>query len=34
MTYTTVVIVFLTIMTALVTGMDIGFAKLVTWVFA
>jgi len=33
-TYTTVVIVFLTIMTALVTGMDIGFAKLVTWVFA
>ena len=33
-TYTTVVIVFLSVMTALVTGMDIGFAKLVTFVFA
>ena len=33
-TYTIVVIIFLTIMTALVTSMDIGFSKLVTWVFA
>ena len=33
-TYTTVVIIFVSIMTALVTGMDIGFSKLVTWVFA
>ena len=34
MTYTTVVIVFVSVMVALVAGMDIGFAKLVTWVFA
>ncbi len=33
-TYTTVVIVFVSVMTALVTGLDIGFAKLVTWIFA
>lgn len=33
-TYTTVVIIFVSVMVALVTGMDIGFAKLVTWVFA
>ena len=33
-TYTSVVIVFVSVMVALVTGMDIGFAKLVTWVFA
>jgi preprotein translocase subunit SecE len=33
-TYTTVVIIFVSIMTAIVTGLDIGFSKLVTWVFA
>ena len=33
-TYTAVVIVFVSIMTAIVTGLDIGFGKLVTWVFA
>ena len=33
-TYTAVVIVFVSIMCALVTGLDIGFGKLVTWVFA
>ncbi|CAA9234486.1 MAG: Protein translocase subunit SecE [uncultured Corynebacteriales bacterium] len=33
-TYTIVVIIFVSVMTALVTGMDIGFSKLVTWVFA
>ena len=33
MTYTAVVIVFVSIMVALVTGLDIGFGKLVTWVF-
>ena len=33
-TYTIVVIVFVSVMTALVTGMDVGFSKLVTWVFA
>ena len=33
-TYTVVVIVFVSVMTALVTGLDIGFAKVVTWVFA
>jgi preprotein translocase subunit SecE len=32
-TYTAVVIVFVSAMTALVAGMDIGFAKLVVWVF-
>jgi preprotein translocase subunit SecE len=32
-TYTIVVIVFVSAMTAIVTGLDIGFAKLVTWVF-
>jgi len=32
-TYTAVVIVFVSIMCALVTGLDIGFGKLVTWVF-
>ena len=33
-TYTIVVIIFVSIMTAIVTGLDIGFGKLVTWVFA
>jgi preprotein translocase subunit SecE len=33
-TYTSVVIVFVSVMVALVTGLDIAFAKLVTWVFA
>jgi preprotein translocase subunit SecE len=33
-TYTIVVIVFVSVMTAMVTGLDIGFAKVVTWVFA
>jgi len=33
-TYTIVVIVFVSVMTALVTGLDVGFSKLVTWVFA
>lgn len=33
-TYTIVVIIFVSIMTALVTGLDIGFSELVTWVFA
>jgi preprotein translocase subunit SecE len=33
-TYTAVVIVFVSIMCALVTGLDIGFGKLVTLVFA
>lgn len=33
-TYTIVVIIFVSIMTAMVTGMDIGFGKLVTVVFA
>jgi preprotein translocase subunit SecE len=33
-TYTAVVIVFVSIMCALVTGLDIGFGKLVTFVFA
>jgi preprotein translocase subunit SecE len=33
-TYTIVVIIFVSIMTALVTGMDIAFGNLVTWVFA
>jgi len=32
-TYTVVVIIFVSIMTAIVTGLDIGFGKLVTWVF-
>ena len=32
-TYTVVVIVFVSAMTAIVTGLDIGFAKLVNWVF-
>ena len=32
-TYTAVVIVFVSVMCALVTGLDIGFGKLVTWVF-
>lgn len=32
-TYTAVVIVFVSIMTALVAGMDIGFSKLVLLVF-
>jgi preprotein translocase subunit SecE len=32
-TYTIVVIVFVSIMTAIVTGLDIGFAKIVTLVF-
>ena len=32
-TYTAVVIVFVSIMTALVAGLDIGFAKAVVWVF-
>ncbi len=33
-TYTIVVVVFVSVMTAIVTGLDIGFGKLVTWVFA
>jgi preprotein translocase subunit SecE len=33
-TYTIVVIIFVSIMTALVTGLDIAFGNLVTWVFA
>ena len=33
-TYTAVVIVFVSIMTALVAGLDIAFAKAVVWVFA
>jgi preprotein translocase subunit SecE len=33
-TYTAVVIVFVSIMCAIVTGLDIGFGKLVTFVFA
>jgi preprotein translocase subunit SecE len=33
-TYTAVVIVFVSIMTALVAGMDIAFSKAVLWVFA
>ena len=32
-TYTAVVIVFVSVMCALVTVLDIGFGKLVTWVF-
>ena len=32
-TYTTVVIVFVSIMVALVAGLDIVFAKVVLWVF-
>lgn len=32
-TYTIVVIVFVSIMVALVAGLDIGFAKVVLWVF-
>jgi preprotein translocase subunit SecE len=32
-TYTIVVIVFVSVMVALVAGMDIGFAKVVLWVF-
>jgi preprotein translocase subunit SecE len=33
LTYTSVVIVFLVIMTSIVTGLDFGFAKLVLWAF-
>ena len=32
-TYTAVVIVFVSVMVAIVTGLDIAFGKLVTWVF-
>ena len=32
-TYTAVVIVFVSVMTALVAGLDIAFAKVVVWVF-
>jgi len=32
-TYTTVVIVFVSVMVALVAGLDIVFAKVVLWVF-
>ena len=32
-TYTIVVIVFVSVMTAIVAGLDIGFAKAVVWVF-
>ncbi len=32
-TYTIVVIVFVSIMIAIVAGLDIGFAKLVLWAF-
>jgi preprotein translocase subunit SecE len=33
-TYTTVVIVFVSVMVALVAGLDIVFARVVLWVFA
>ena len=33
LTYTGVVIVFVVIMVSLVAGLDIGFAKLVLWLF-
>ena len=33
LTYTAVVVVFLTIMTAIVVGLDFMFAKAVLWVF-
>ncbi len=32
-TYTIVVIVFVSIMIAIVAGLDIGFAKIVLWAF-
>jgi len=32
-TYTAVVIVFVVVMVALVAGLDIGFAKIVLWLF-
>jgi preprotein translocase subunit SecE len=32
-TYTAVVIVFVVIMVAIVAGLDVGFAKLVLWLF-
>jgi preprotein translocase subunit SecE len=32
-TYTAVVIVFVVVMVALVAGLDIGFAKVVLWLF-
>ena len=32
-TYTTVVIIFVVVMVALVAGLDIGFAKLTLWLF-
>jgi preprotein translocase subunit SecE len=31
--YTTVVLVFLVFMVALIGGVDLGFARLVSWVF-
>ncbi len=33
LTYTAVVIVFVVIMVAIVAGLDVGFAKLVLWLF-
>lgn len=33
-TYTTVVLLFLVFMVALIGGVDLGLAKLVTWIFA
>ncbi len=33
LTYTTVVVVFVAVMMALVAGLDLGFAKVVLWVF-
>ncbi len=32
-TYTTVVVVFVVVLVAIVSGLDIGFARLVLWVF-
>lgn len=34
LTYTIVVLVFLTVVVAFVSGLDVGFAKLVFWIFA
>ena len=34
LTYTIVVLVFLTVVVAFVSGLDLGFAKLVFWIFA
>lgn len=34
MRYTTVVVVFVVIMMAIVSGLDLGWSKLVTWAFS